>query len=221
MTVLINDFFVSPEVQIANIRRWNEGRGWGFGEADFANLPHPPAWPGGVLAMVALVPYLSDGNGVGGTQRTFDELWEVAASRWPKHRRDEDLLSDPEHLRYFGARSHEPGLRWETIDLGANWDKENGIMVMSVRARRTSFPGAGILAAAAHHPEWVRAMHMERVIVPRPCLAGYEITTLDGPPWRRVPILYFHRYDNMIGLSYHCDDDAGINRNYAIPEFVV
>ncbi len=182
---LIHGLFAPPTVQIANVREWNARRGWGFTDEDFVRLGEAPVWPEERLVAVTLVPYLDT------VQATFDALWEIAASRQKACFRWEHLFSDPGHLFLLDGITH-PGkcLRWEVIDLGANWDKKNGIAPETVRSAATS-PHAGILAAASHSPKWVRVM--DGVAVPFVWLPGYMATaSVPGyVPRQRVPIFYF------------------------------
>ncbi len=199
--------FVSPEQQVENLRRWNDQYGWGFTEEDFESLPDAPDSPGGLIAVV-LVPYLGTGtvrsssidiSEIGGVQRTFDALWQVAGSQQPNAWRWDGMKSDKEHLRLLEGIEHPTGLRWEVIDLGAN----RGTASADVRTADDS-PHAGILAAAAHHPQWVQAMDGDKV--PYVDLPGYQVTVDGDEPWRYVPYLGWARIYRGVGLGARWDD---------------
>lgn len=209
--LLINGIFAPPEVQVENVRRWNdEQQGWGFSDENFASLAEAPEWPDGEeakLVAVVLVPYLAT------VQQTFDELWQVAATQQPNSWRWAELHSDPDHLRLLSGIEHKPGLQWEVIDLGANWDRRDGISPESVRDPGTS-PHAGCLAAAAHHPKWVQAMDGEKV--PFIWLPAYEVTVTGRDPWQRSSRLSWDHGGRGVDLDAYWSD----RRSYfAIPAF--
>ncbi len=202
---LVHGLFVPSDVQIKNVKCWNQRSGWGFSEEDFAKLPPPPAWPDSPLVAVVLTPYLPDTPEVKGVQRTFDEHWAIAAARQRNSWRWDELLSDPEHLQLFPGITHEPGLRWEVVDLGANWDPKNDIAPLAVRSPERS-PHAAILAAAAHHPVWVR--QMDGVTIPYVWLSGYQVTVPGRSAWQHVPWLYWDRGSRQVQLSADLRDDC-------------
>ncbi|MFY9484282.1 MAG: hypothetical protein WAP74_01510 [Patescibacteria group bacterium] len=203
---LIHGLFVPPEVQIENVRHWNEQKKWGFGKNVLADLSKPPAWPDDRLVAVVLVPYLWD------VQATFDGLWGIAASRQKNHWRWPDFRSDAQHLRLLQGIEHKPGLRWEVMDLAANWDRKDGVSPESVRSAASS-PHAGILAAAAHHPKWVQAM--DGVKLPHVWIPGYEATIPGCGRWQCVPYLVFYRDDREV--HFGADDRCHRNPLCAVP----
>ncbi len=73
-------------------------------------------------------------------------------------------------------------------------------------------PHAGILAAAAHHPTWVKAMDGQTV--PYVWAAGYECGNPASP---FVPFVDFYQHGGQISLDQHCVDDRG--RDDAVPAF--
>ena len=82
----------------------------------------------------------------------------------------------------------------------------------------TFAPNAGILAAAALHPQWVKSMDGENV--PYVFLQGYDV----GVPeldWRMrsMPSLYFDRAAQEIGLSSRWSGEYG--SDWAVPAFVL
>lgn len=181
------EMFVSPQRQLFNLARWNSRRGWGFTDDDLSDIAReipaePPPPEKGALQLKARVLEvgLPDGaDGTSGHRRTFDELWSVVG---------EDQGARPFHL--FGhwpsmrlelapGLRHEPGLRWRTIDFGYGW----GVIDPACRKLcgvaprhlppELERPHAGLLAAAAHFPLWLKRMDGRRV--PYAWLAGYEL----------------------------------------------
>jgi len=139
------ELFCSPEEQLAHIRTWNDQfLGGYFTDADFEKLSAPPDWPAGRLSAVVLVPYLATVHG------TFTALWKATASQ----HRDQwcwDGYQKEASIRLLEGITHEPGLCWEVIDFGANWDKTNGTAPVDVRTPADS-PHAGILALQPTFP---------------------------------------------------------------------
>jgi hypothetical protein len=198
---LIHEMFTSPEAQLANVRSWNLERGWDFIEAHFVQAAaelEALTWPSDRLTVPVLVPYLDT------VQRTFEELWAVASAAQPNNWRWDELKSDAEHLRLLEGTRHVPGLRWEVIDLGANWDPREGIRPVDVRAANSAH--AGVLAAAGHFPKWVQAMDGTKV--PYVWMPGYQVTLLGDEAWRYVPCLDWHQRDRKVSLLARWDGDC-------------
>lgn len=196
--------FCSPEEQVANIRTWNDQfLGGYFKQADFENLSTPPDWPSGKLSAVVLVPYLATVHG------TFTSLWKATASQhrdpwcWDGYQKEASI-------RLLEGITHEPGLCWEVIDFGANWDKTNGTAPITVRTPANS-PHAGILAAAAHFPKWLKRMDGSKV--PYVWGPGYQVSVPGRDPWRHV--VYLYRGGSGPHLDACWDDDR--RSRYAVP----
>lgn len=208
---LVHDIFLSPGKQIARVRRLNLKRKWGFTDKDFRQAETSiPKWPEDKLVAVTLVPYLDDEKMCKRIKRTFRELWEVAASaQHASWIRGGNTDSDP--LRLLKGATHQPGLRWEVIDLGCNRSQPP----VEIRSSKSS-PHAGILAAAMLHPEWVK--HMDGDNVPYVWLPGYEANVADRHPWKDVPTLSFVREDCRIESSCGWYDDGRVG--WAVPSFV-
>jgi hypothetical protein len=195
------ELFASLEVQLANVRNWNQMRGWGFTDADFDAIDLTPSSHSGLVVDVIAV-YLPNQGKTSGVQRTFEELWDIASSIQPNKWRYDSLKSDPKHLRLLDGIEHVPGIRRVTLDLGANWDTTSGIRPMDVRGKDSAH--AEILAAAAHFPNWVQAMDGERV--PYVWMPGYQVTFPGREAWRHVPNLYWYSVDREVSLSASWDD---------------
>lgn len=210
-----NSRFASLYQQVNNLKQWNDEFDLGIPKKWFDQLGAPLETPDDCLVVVTLVPYLKGKRGISGVQRTFDALWEIAASRQPDSFRGPRMLSGPKHLRLLAGIEHKPGLRWEVINLGAN----QGKAPKDVRSPATS-PHAGVLATAAHHPEYVRSQNGNGV--PRLWLPGYQVNVDDdndvvdgGDPWRSVPCLSWNWINREVGLDVYWDDIPF--PDYAVP----
>ena len=153
---LVKGLFTPTHIKLENVRRWNEQRNWGFTEADFANLPAPPSYPKNQFGTVVLVPYLET------PLKTYQEL--VAIMRYEHWESDGGAFSLMfDRLEVCGA-PHEPGLRWEVIDMGGgrNWHKQTGTNFQGyplVFPPPELMPHAGVLAEIAHSPYWARSLY--------------------------------------------------------------
>jgi hypothetical protein len=198
----IATMFVPPAVQLANLARWNAGRGWGFAAEEIEALagqvpPAPAPPPKGRAQLVArtLEIALPDApDGTPGHLRTFDELWDVVVREQgarPCHlfelaaafglRSGAGPSSRPLRTRLALApgETHRPGLRWRTIDVGHGWpDPDPDCGKLCGLAPRRLPPGearlhAALLSAAAHFPLWLARMDGKRV--PYVWIPGYEL----------------------------------------------
>lgn len=202
-------WFVSPEVQLANVRRWNEEQGWGFADGDFP-AQIPDFTPSSPLEVMVLAVYLPDtGRGkrhVPGYVRTANELWQIARDLQPNWRQWDNLHLEAEHLQLLKSieDTHVPGICWTAVDLGANWDKQEVVRPCDVRGNDSAH--AEVLAAAAHFPNWIQAM--DGTNVPYVWLAGYQV-------WTHVPILYWNgsRSEVNLGISLGGNHD----RSFGVP----
>lgn len=212
---LIHGIFNKPEDQLKRVRELNLERGWGFTDACFIEAEKSiPKWPDGELVAVTLVPYLKDGRGMKGAERTFQELWAVAAKeQHAGYRWDGYDKAGPDKLRLLKGIEHTPGLRWEVIDLGCNRNEKP----MVVRSPEKS-PHAGILASAMLHPEWIKSM--DGVNAPYVWAPGYEVNVTSGAPWRSVPRVYFDRDDRRLRLDCDWCGDGGYGSRWSVPSFV-
>jgi len=215
---LIHGVFTSPEQQLTRIREWNREFGWGISDEAFAEAEKSvPVWPEEKLVAVVLVPYLADkkvedDTVTTGLERTFHELWMRAkAEQDANWRWDGYDKAGSDRLRLHKGIEHKVGLRWEVIDLGCNRNKKP----MDVRNSKSS-PSAGILAAAALHPQWVKSMDGDKV--PYVSIPGYEVNVSDESPWHYVPGLYFNRDGRRIRLHYDWHGDC--YPGWSVPSFV-
>lgn len=181
----LQQLFISPEDQIQNVRRWNQRYKWGFSEEDFEQLKPPPSWPTGHLCAIVLVPYLRSrkstyeglqkaiyGDGLGGGTYGYTFLSPVG---FHDEMKGLDHESD-DYVRHYGGAQLYTGLQWRIVSLGANRSCRPEDLEGQTPA------AAEILAAAAHFPNWVRAMNGRDV--PVVWLGGYKLmfdcSKLDG-----------------------------------------
>jgi hypothetical protein len=207
-------WYISPEEQLANMRRWNEERGWGFSDSDFP-AEIPDFTPSAPLEVLVLVVYLPDeGKGrkqVPGYVRTANELWQITHEGQPNWWQWDELKLDSDHLRLLPEVSHTPGIRWVALDLGAHWNAKDGVRPCDVRGEDSAH--AEILAAAAHFPQWIQNMDGEKVLFV--WLSGYQVTIPGRGVWADLPILYCLGHDRKVYLSADWDNDR--SWYYAVP----
>jgi len=214
---LVHGLFTTTAKQIERMCEWNKKFGWGISDEAFAVAGKSvPAWPEEKLVAVVLVPYLADKKEedetiTTGTERTFHELWmratteQDASWRWDGYDK-----AGTDRLRLHRGIEHRVGLRWEVIDLGCNRNKKP----MDVRSSASS-PHAGILAAAALHPQWVKSMDGDKV--PYVWIPGYEVQVPGVEPWAHVPSLSFDRVKRWFELHFNWADNG--SSRWAVPSF--
>jgi hypothetical protein len=208
---------VSPETQLANVRRWNAERGWGFGEGDFASLGEaPPQILGGLLIATVLEVRLDT------PARTFEELVAVASAAGTCRGVNPRIRFDDGHFSLARGVAHLPGLRWRIIDLAAGCVRERCPYLRVRDGDPAKMPEAGILAALAHFPEWVRLMGDPSV--PAVHLTGYRVKIeserTDIRPAREMDRLVVNggwRGDRACFIYY---DDRALAEFHAVPEYV-
>ncbi|MFA6161317.1 MAG: hypothetical protein WC766_04015 [Patescibacteria group bacterium] len=214
---LVHGLFTKPEAQIVRINELRHERDWGIPD-EWLNMAEKsvPKWPENELVSVNLVPYLHDKKDdegrimMSGLERTFHELWDVAAKQQhASYRWDGYDKAGPDRLQLHKG-VHRVSLRWEVIDLGCNRNKKP----MDVRNAKSS-PHAGILAAAVLHPNWVKSMDGDKV--PYVFAPGYEVQVPDEKPWASVPYLYFGSDSRGIQLDYSWCDEC--SSSWAVPSF--
>jgi hypothetical protein len=205
----IAHLFVPLTVQKANILRWSNQYGWGITEADFAGISLRRSPHDGLVADILMV-YFPNKGGVGGVRRSLESYWTIAARNQTRSYR-QDILTDSRNLRLIREVDYRPGIRRITIDLAANWDYSNGTRPVDVHS--SSSASAEVLAAAAHFPNWVRAM--DGISIPYVWLPGYQITLPGGPAYGSVPYLDFYRLTGQIVL--HANPETARDRSWACP----
>ena len=215
------DIFVPLTEQLANVRRWNEDRGWGLPAAELDAIDITPRKHADPLVVDLIAVYLDDlsigkGRQLDGVRWTCDELWSVAAEQqpntwfwdWVRDRYD----PRPKPVRLLPGIIHWPGVRRMTVDLGAHWVPGQHIRPSNLRGPGSAH--AEILAAAAHFPRWARAM--DGVSVPYIWLSGYQVTHPEESTHLRLPGLAWVEYRKT--LSFTVDRTDRAHSGWASPE---
>lgn len=153
---LINGLFVHADQQMSNVISWSSTNGWGFAPRDIPSKM--PAWPKQPLAALVLVPYWDD------PVETAKNLWFAAASQqhrsYPRPGTELDWdVAFRDIVETAPRQVQKKCLRWEVIDFGASQGK--GLYDRYPFSK--PMPSAGVLAAAAHFPMWVRRMDGDRI----------------------------------------------------------
>jgi len=193
--------------QLANIRRWNDDREWGFTRTELAAVDltervHPDPLVVDLIAVYLPDEYRGEDGGVlDGVRRTCHELWSVVTERYDRTWSWDwvrDVYEDrPKPVRLLPGIVHRPGVRRVSVDLGAHWHPPR-----PVRPRRVRGPDcahAELLAAAAHFPRWVRAM--DGIAVPFVWLAGYQVTHPEAGVDERLLALAWVGYRRTLSLT--------------------
>lgn len=199
--------FKPLDQQLDNVRRWNEERGWGFTTAqlDAVKLRGSSRPHNGLMTDVLSV-FLPGKDGFSDVEHTFWELWAVVKSQhetvWP----ESWMRPNKSHLRLRKGNRHVPGIRVVTVDLGACWSPNYSTWVQSKPTEHAAH--AEILAAAAHFPNWVRAMDGESV--PFVWLPGYALHfSGSSRRWGHMPYLYWPPGHRGLVLTSTIDGGSG------------
>jgi hypothetical protein len=217
--------FASMKLQVENVRRWNKAYNWGFTDDElcaadtsmiqFSEETMGKSW-GKCLLTKTLVPYLDT------PFRTFQALTKVMEDEHWTHSEGFDFYKLSEERFRISGVQHQPGLRWEMIDLpgGENWEGggDNQYQPFSLPPVDQR-PNAGILAEAAHSPFWARQLS-SFFGVPGVVLTGYEIqvalnekswgnpflTSPDNKGWWRKERFTPHRQGWYMGLTTEAEN---------------
>lgn len=206
--------FVPLNEQMANLRRWNAERDWGLSPLELDAIDLTPREHADPLVVDLIAVYLDDlaandgEDNLDGVRRTSRELWTIAAAQqptswywdWVRDRYD----PRPMPLRLLPGIIHWPGVRRMTIDLGAHWAPGEHLRPSNLRGPDSAH--AEILAAAAHFPEWIRAM--DGVSVPYIWLSGYQVTYPEVSTHLRLPGLAWVEYRETMSLTVDRVDRA-------------
>jgi hypothetical protein len=197
--------FVPLERQLANVRRWNEEREWGFTVAELDAIDLTPRHHSDPLVVDVLAVYLDSTRRLDGVRRTCHELWTLAAQQqphaWSWDWEWDEWKDEPKPVRLLDGLQHRPGVRRVTVDLGAHWEPGRHVRPRHLRGEDSAH--AEILAAAAHFPDWVRAM--DGRTVPYIWLSGYHLE----PSTHRLPGLAWVRYRRTMSLTANWADHSG------------
>ena len=172
-----------------------------------ANNP-APVWPENKLTTVVLVLRAPSAT------KEFQLYWPLIAAQQESSWKWDKFIIDEEHVRWLDGSKNmtkEWRFEWQAIDLGAN--RQTSSEAVRRANVNHSQPNAGILAAAALHPEWIKSMNGNDV--PFVDLPGYEASVPDYQLWRNVPRLYFFRGHRQVMLDAHRCDST--NPKWAVP----
>lgn len=210
------DMFIPLDQQLANVREWNDMRRWGFTAEDFQAIDLTPRTHASPLVVDLIAVYLHGKGELGPVRHTADDLWLLAAVQQPNSWCWDDWYWDQpgsglKPVRLAAGIVHRPGIRRVTLDLGAHWQPGQHLSVLRLMSSASAH--AEILAAAAHFPNWVRAM--DGHTVPYSWLAGYQVTIPRNSRHYRLPCLTWTRYRQMLSLTSH--EAANTQYGWAAP----
>lgn len=195
--------YTPPEAQLSLMEGWNDAFGWGLPADAFerAEAALPKLLPCGEdpCSLLVLTPSLAagtlpDGTPVGPIGRTFQALWDQAVAVQKKGGSMGIVasMSDPivDCLSLREGTLPPPGLSWERITLQyqcGNRSFENAKEALHASVRPRAFLcAAGVLAAAALHPRWLKEVskpdHEHDETDHSIWLPGYALTPLHGRP---------------------------------------
>jgi hypothetical protein len=200
--------FASLFEQLAQVRRWNEERGWGFSASDLDSVDLTPSAESRPLVVDLIAVYLDDNADLDGVRRTCHELWTLAAEQQP-HTWCWDWYWDkwknrPKPVRLLDGLVHRPGIRRVSVDLGAHFVPGRYLRPSHVRDQDSAH--AEVLAAAAHFPRWIRAM--DGKTIPYTWLSGYEVMIRERPSPERLPALSWSGFRRHMSLTADWIDHA-------------
>jgi hypothetical protein len=202
--------FISLERQLQNVRRWNEEREWGLPVAQIEAVDVTPREHDDPLIVDLVAVYLDTTRRLDGVRRTCDELWRIAAEQqphaWSFDWESDQWKHDPKPVRLLDGIEHQPGVRRVTVDLGAHWEpgRKNYIRPRNIRGADSAH--AELLAAAAHFPDWIRAMDGKSV--PYVWLSGYHLNVPEDST-HRLPGLAWVRHRRTMSLTANWADHSG------------
>ena len=206
MLPTFKNLFRTPEQLFEAFKARNTERKWGFTDEQVRQLREqmPTLHKSTLQRLLTLRIWLGE------LSLTFEELWswnkDVHDATW----RWDYLKSDKKHLRLLNGRTYgkEKRVEWIVIDVTAN----RGEAPKDVCSPSTS-PDVEILAAAALHPDWPKAINYDTI--PSVWLPGLQASALDGGDWMCVPRLSHYDRDVFLGASWCADRYS----NYAVPVF--
>ena len=204
----LDPFFTSPADQVANLRRWNTEKGWGFRENHFKRVTRQIielSVESDLLRWV-LVPYLDD------FYQTVEDLIQIAGAQPRRLGRSEDLpppLSERRIRLLEGVEYPGKCLMWVLADLGSDCRSKPG----EVCKPETALHIRG-LAVVAQHPKWGRAIYTEvdGRFVPSLFVPGIQVN------WNKTDKPEDDDWSGMLRIQF--DRDHGQLSLYIVPDNV-
>ncbi|HSW81019.1 MAG TPA: hypothetical protein VLG40_01355 [Candidatus Saccharimonas sp.] len=182
-------YFVSLAQQIANVETWNEQFGWGFSAELVARRcleARTFDWPGDQLQAIVLVPSLETPAATLlalMTTMSDKRRRNGALQPWPMQLLDRAAV-DPSCVKLLdGAEFRPNSLEWRFVDLGshlsdkASWGADGHLARASDFVTPQTAAHAEVLAAAAHFPDWVKAI--TNGDAPGVMIPGYRLLQAD------------------------------------------
>ena len=208
-------FFIPVADQLANVRRWNEERGWGFTDADFDAVDTTPVVHDKPLVVDVVAVFLPEKDGVDGVRRTFEELWAVASEGVPENWSWRQHLEGPRPVKLLPGGKHVPGIRRVTIDLARGL----GPGRRGPGHRDPGPPlGVGRDPGRGRPLPRVDAGHGGRAACPSSTSAATSSSHPENEAWRHVPCLSWNEFLGRVNLMDHWADHH--QRRWAVPASV-
>lgn len=183
--------FTTTTQQIKNYKAWCKKYDW-----EEFEIPKPlSTLVTDKNSHVVLVPYFKD------CQETYNNLIQVFKDTYKEKWINDDIRSDPEHMRYIGDAPTNC-VRWEVIDFNAN----RGDSVQEAKEKPEQLAHAGVLAMAIQDPKFFKSMDGEAVPYTN---TGFEVTLPGRGAWRLCLYVYWNPGNSRawvdagwIGLRY-------------------
>lgn len=212
--------FVSLAQQIENVERWNEEQGWGFPETLIARRyleARTFDWPGDSLQAIVLVPSFNDPGA------TLTAITKVASSLrvWP-YAASEAIHEGTANVELMDGVHFKPNtLEWRLVDLGSHLqppyseDPKRSVPNASDLVSAETAAHDAVLAAAAHFPDWLRAIKEGKA--PAVAIPGYRMTDTDaGSSEPRTAHLSIAYGNGDIGTTLHVYSSESVWSGHAV-----
>lgn len=204
----LTDLFRTPQQIFEAFVEFNSSLEWGFTDEQLQELKTamPTEFVSRLVRALSLKIWLGD------LPTTIEGLWAANQAVHNRNWRYEKLKSGKKQLKLLDANrfGNQLSVTWTAIDLTANRNQHP----TDVRTPQTS-PGPAVLATAALHPDWPKAIDYD--IVPAVWMPGLLATLPGEHAWQHVPVLDWSQFRNELYFNASWDDDR--SPRYAVPEF--
>jgi hypothetical protein len=158
--------------------------------------------------MLLLAIYLPARDRESGFRRTFEAWWEsVDPLVGLTKLRDQDLLTEPLHMRLMRGVVYKPGIRWVVFDPSAFKGRSPKYALVQSGIDGINLAHAEVLMAAAMFPEWLVGMNGNLVMAALQCRWYAR--------WSRAPTISIVTGDRQLRL--HADESANADPNSSSP----